>query len=117
MTQKLIQAFAMTMAILAGTTSAVAASKPEKIRIDSFPYVASLGESAAYVEQELADQATRICGSLENVSHLDEVTLTMTNVRAFKVNANGVPGAIGKDRIFEFAYPRVQGSAKVVCKN
>lgn len=117
MTQKLLQAFVLTMTILTGAVSAVAAPKEQKIRIDVFPYVASLGENAASVEQDLAEQATKICGSLDNVSHLDELTLTMKNIRAFKVNANGVPGSLGQDKIFDLAYPRVQGSAKVVCKN
>ncbi|WP_413288404.1 hypothetical protein [Bdellovibrio sp. HCB337] len=117
MTKKLFQNVVLTMILLTGAVSAGAAPKVQKITIDVFPYVASLGENAARIEQVLAEKAVTICGSLDNVSHLDNVTLKMQNIRAFKVNRNGIPGGIGEEHVFDFAYPRVLGSAKVVCKN
>lgn len=116
-TQKLFQAFVLTMTILTGAVSAVAAPKVQRITIDVFPYVASLSENAAAVEHDLAEAAIKVCGSLDKVAQLRDVTLKMENVQAFNVNPNGAPDRTGQEKIFDFAYPRVRGSAKVVCKN
>lgn len=117
MTQKPFQAFVLAMTILAGSAMAAAAApKTQRISIDVFPYVASLGQNAAQIEQDLTEQAVKVCGSLENVSYLDEVNLKMVPSRATQINANGVPGGVEGNQIFSFAYPRVAGSAKVICK-
>jgi hypothetical protein len=107
------------MVILFSLTQAQAMVGPHKITVDDFPYVASLGESAEHVESALVAQATTVCGTLENVARLDDVSLNLqkTSVPNSGVNPNGIPGAQGDQAVFTFLYPRVTGSATVFCKN
>ncbi len=86
-----------------------------KIRVDVYPYVSTLGTNAELVEKQLAERAAVICGSLANVQSLHDVTLVMRSPGAFHVTPTGKPGA-PNDHIFTFSYPRVTGKAKVNCK-
>jgi len=105
--------------ILFSLTQAQADVGPHKITVDDFPFVASLGESAEHVESALTQQARTVCGALDNVARLDDVSLNLqkTSVSNFGVHPNGIPGAQGDQAVFIFLYPRVTGSATVFCKN
>jgi len=84
--------------------------------IEIFPFVASLGDNAERIELSLANKAAEICGSLENVSELVNVKLNMQTTQAYSVNSKGTAGASNHDAILMFAYPRVTGTAKAICK-
>lgn len=90
-----------------------------KIMVDDFSYVGSLGNVAENVEAQLAEKAAMVCGSLENIARLKNISFQIirTSITDMSINVHGTAGAKGSEAIFIFSYPRMRGSADVICKN